>query len=156
MIELAYADSFPVVEVVAGLAVRTEPSFVLIIVAGDAVCGKAEKRTVRTQDLDEGAFLRRYVSGVVALDAWHACMLALKRVAGFFMVEGFRVPLDQGKVFPVVLGVAAGAFLARTGRDVVRSMQSFSSSKPLRDFCVAVQTLQSSLPTKFMATRAVG
>ncbi len=51
-------------------------------------------------------------------------MLSLEQIAGFFVIESLGVPLDQGKVFPIVLGVAASAFLAGAGRDVVRSVQT--------------------------------
>ena len=67
----------------------------------------------------------------------------------------FRVPLDQRKIFSVVLGVAAGALLARAGGNVVGGVQASTRRKARRDFGVAVQTFQRSLSAKLVATGAV-
>lgn len=47
-------------------------------------------------------------------------MLAFQQISRVFVIEDLNVPLDQRKVFPVVLRVAPGAFLAGAGRNVVR------------------------------------
>jgi hypothetical protein len=39
-------------------------------------------------------------------------MLALKRVAGLLVIEALDVPFDERKVQSVMLGMAAGTFLA--------------------------------------------
>lgn len=82
-------------------------------------------------------------------------MLAFKGVPRFFVIEGFDIPLDQWKIFPVVLGVTAGALLTGTGRDVVSRMQTTSRRKPRGNFCVTVKTLQRGLPAEFMASGTV-
>ena len=49
---------------------------------------------------------------IMALRALQPSMLALENVPCLFVIEGFDIPLDQWKIFAVVLGMAAGAFLA--------------------------------------------
>lgn len=48
----------------------------------------------------------------MALVTGQPCMLAFEGVSRFFMIEALEIPLDQGEVFAVVLGVAAPALLA--------------------------------------------
>ena len=48
----------------------------------------------------------------MALAALQPSMFALKNVPRIFVIEVFCIPLDQGKIFTVVLGMAAGALLA--------------------------------------------
>jgi hypothetical protein len=72
------------------------------------------------------------------------------------VVKGFNVPLNQREIFAVVFGVTAGAFLAGAGGNVVGSMQTFVRSKSVRNFIVAVETLQGRLPAKFVTTGAIG
>ena len=52
--------------------------------------------------------------------------------------------------------MAAGAFLAGAGGNVIRGVKPFVSRKPTRYFGVTGQTLQRGLAAKFMATGAVG
>ena len=56
---------------------------------------------------------------VVALLAFQARVLAFENVSRFSMVESLGVPLHQRKIFAVVFGVTARAFLARTRRNVI-------------------------------------
>ena len=51
-------------------------------------------------------------------------VLAFEKVAGFLVVEFFRIPLDQRKIRPVVIGVAAHALLAGPGGNVVRRVEA--------------------------------
>lgn len=48
----------------------------------------------------------------MALGALQSGMLSLKNVTGLFMIESLDIPLNQGEIFTVVLGMAAGALLA--------------------------------------------
>jgi hypothetical protein len=48
----------------------------------------------------------------VALVAIQSSVLALEYISRVLMVEGLDVPLDQGEVLAIVLGVTSGAFLA--------------------------------------------
>lgn len=83
-------------------------------------------------------------------------MLALEGVAGLLVIEGREVPLDQRKIFPVMLRVAAGALLTGPGLNVVRSMQAFVCGDPRGNFCMARQTAERRLATReLMARRAI-
>ena len=46
-------------------------------------------------------------------------VLAFERVTGLLVVECFDVPLDEGKIHAVVLGMAACAILAGCGIEVI-------------------------------------
>ena len=72
------------------------------------------------------------------------------------MIESLCVPLDQGKVFAVVLGVAAGAFLARADSKVIGGVQPSVSRKPSTDLSVTIHAFQGRLSAKFVAARAIG
>ncbi len=93
---------------------------------------------------------------IVAFIAGQAGVLAFQQVSRFFVIEGFDVPLDQREILAVVLGVAAGAFLAGTGGNVIGGVQTPVGGKPGRDLGVTVQTLQRRLPAELVATGAVG
>src|SRR5579864_5305075 len=66
VIELRGADGFPVLEIMALLAGRTKPAFVLIFMAANASGGEAEIRAVQILDLDCPAVLSRNVRGAMA------------------------------------------------------------------------------------------
>ena len=95
--------------------------------AGGAIRGEAQIRPARILDLDCSSFLGRNVRRIVALGARQPGMLSLQNVTGIFVIEAFNIPLDQGKVFAVVLGVAAGALLAGTAGNVVGGVQALVS-----------------------------
>lgn len=82
-------------------------------------------------------------------------MLALERVACLFVIERFDIPFDQREVFAIMLGVAAGALLTGTRRDIVGRMKAASRGKTRRDLRVTFQALQRSLSAKFVATGAI-
>ena len=113
-------------------------------------------RPIRVFDLDRRSFLRGYMAWVVAFIAIQPGVLALQQISCFLVIKRLNVPLDEGKIFAVMLGVAAGAFLAGAGRNVVSRVQPRCGREPGGDFSVAVQTLQRGLPAKLMATRAIG
>jgi len=54
-------------------------------------------------------------------------MLAFEKISSFLVIEGLNVPFDQREVLSIVFGVAAGAFLAGAGRNVVGSVQAPST-----------------------------
>jgi hypothetical protein len=112
VVELPNVDLFPVNEVVAGEAVLSKPSLVLIFVASDASGRNSEIRVGWILDLDGGAFLGRDARRIVALVASQAGMLAFQYIAGVLVIEGVDVPLDQRKIHAIMIGVAAGALLA--------------------------------------------
>ena len=112
VIELGLVDSFPVDEVMAEMAVGPQSALVKVLVAGHAGRGQTKVGAVQILFLDGRAFRGRDVGGVVALVAVYSSVLALKQISGFFVIEGLDIPLDEGKVLAVVIGVAASASLA--------------------------------------------
>jgi len=156
VIELADVELFPVDEVVARLASGTETSFVEVFMARDAGLGQAQERAVQILVLNRRAFLRRDAGRVVALIALESSVFAFEHVSRFAVVESFDVPLDQGEIVAVVLGVAAGAFLAGAGGNLVSGVKPAMSIQAIRDFRVALETLQRGLTAELMTTGAVG
>ena len=153
---LADIDRLPVHEIVALQATWAEAALVLILVAADATRRQTEVSPAWIFDLDGRTFLRGDARGIVALAALQARVLAFEQVSSFLVIERFDIPLDQRKVFTVMLRVATGAFLAGAGRNVVSGVQAFASRKPCGNFGVTVQALQRRLAAKFVTTGAVG
>ena len=93
----------------------------------------------------------------VAPVAGQAGMLSGQGVSSLAMIESGRRrrPLDQREVFPVVLGVAARAFLTGPRSEIVRRVQSAMRRHPGSDFGVALQALQLQLTTELVAGRAM-
>jgi hypothetical protein len=114
VVELADTDRLPVHEVMTSLAILSETSLVLVLVAGNTIRGDTQVRSARIFDLDCRALLQRSVRRIVALDASQASMSSLKQISCVFVIKTLDIPVDQRKVFPVVLGMTAGAFLARS------------------------------------------
>ena len=84
-------------------------------------------------------------------------MLALQRVSRQPMVELLNVPLDQGEILPIVIGMTLAAPLARARFDVVRRVQPFTRSNPRRNLRVAFETPVGWLSCReAMALNAVG
>lgn len=156
VIELGGINLLPVHEVMARLAVWTQPPLVEILVARNAGRRQAEISAVQVLVLDRGPFLRRNMRSVVALIAFQAGVLALKKVSRVFMVEGLRVELDQREIFAVVFGMALGAFLAGALRDVVSRVKSAMGGQAAGDFGVAFQALEGGLSAELVTTRAIG
>lgn len=94
VVELAGIDRLPVFEVVTLLAIRPQPSFVLIFVASAARGRQAKIRPVEIFDLDSRAIRRRDVGRIVALGTGHAGMFAFERISRLPVIEGLDVPLD--------------------------------------------------------------
>ena len=69
-------------------------------------------------------------------------MLAFERVSRLFVVERFRIPLDEREVLAVVLGVAAAAVLARSRRKMIGGVQALAFRQALGDFSVAIQAFE--------------
>jgi len=83
-------------------------------------------------------------------------MLALEQVTGFFMVELVGIPLDQGKVRAIVIGVSAHAFLTGTSGNVIGAVQAFFGGDARPDVGVATDALELWLTAAdFMAIGAV-
>ena len=140
----------------ARLAGGAQAALVKVLVAGNTPGGYTKVGAVQVLFLDRRAFLRRDVRGIVALVAGHPSVLALKQISGFSMVESLGVPLNKGEVFTVVFGVAAGALLARAGRDVVGRVKPLVGGQAGGDFGVAFHAFEGCLTAKFVTARAIG
>ena len=156
VIELRDADLLPVDEVVTGLALRSQASFVLIFVAGGAGSRDPEIGADQILFFDCCPLLRRDVRWIVTLGALDPCMLAFEDVSDLFVVEGLRVPFHEREVFTIVFRVTSRAFLARACGDVVSSVQSPVGRQASSDFGVAIEALQRGLSAELMASGAIG
>jgi hypothetical protein len=156
VIELTDVDLLPVDEVVTGLTIGTETSFVLIFVAGGTRSRYAQVRAVEILFFNRGAILRQNVGWHVALVASQPRVFAFEDVSGFLVIEGLDVPFDERKIHSVVLGMAAGTFLARSWRNVVSGVQSFMCREAISDLGMALQAFQRGLAAKLVTTGAVG
>ena len=115
---------FPVHKVVARDAIRTQPSFVEVFVTGRAGLWNSQERLAQVLDLDVRPLSSWNSFRQMAFVALQPRVLAFEKVAGFLVVEFFRIPLDQRKIRPVVIGVAAYALLAGPGGNVVRRVEA--------------------------------
>ena len=147
---------FPVVEVVALGAIGAEPPGVRILVAGGTGIRNAKEGTVEVLDLDQDALAGGDVVGSVAFPAFEPGVLSFQQVARLLMVELLRVPLDDGEIRAVVVGVALGAFLAGTGPDAIRGMRAPVSGEAGSDLGMAVEAPEGGLAsTQFVTSGAV-
>ena len=92
----------------------------------------------------------------MALVAVYSGVLALKQISGFFVVEGLDIPLDEGEVLAVVIGVAASALLAGTGRYVVGRVKTLVRGNAAADFGVAFHAFEGCLAAKLVTAHTVG
>lgn len=138
VIELLRADRLPVSRVMALGAVVSKTSLVRILVTTHARPREPKERAVQIFDLDAGALGGWNLLRGMALFACQAGMLAFQCESGLRVIEAFRVPLNQRKILPVVIGVAGGASLARSGLNVVGGVQSLMRRHARCDFCVAL------------------
>lgn len=83
-------------------------------------------------------------------------MLAFQHITGQLVIETFRVPFNQRKIFPVVVGVATRALLARSRLDVVGRMQPFVRGDAVGNFRMTFQALECSFASELMAGGAIG
>lgn len=124
MIKLGNVRALPRRRIMATLAGIAQPPLMRVLMAGDARGGYPQKRLVQILYFDARAFRCRDMLRCMALRAVRRSVLALEHVAGFAVIECLDVPLDQRKVPPIVLGVAARTLLARLACQFVSRMQS--------------------------------
>lgn len=156
VVEAAYV--LPVGCVVAALAILAELALVEILVAGEAGAGQPEETPALVLVTDQPAKLRLNMLRSMALPALHGGVLAFQQVAGFGVVELFlrRFPVNELKVFAVMLGVTANAVFVRRRGFHHRGMETLSGGKALPDFRVAIQALERAAGPEFVATGALG
>ena len=151
------AERLPVVVIVALLAFGAEPSAVGILMTTRARGRKAQERLVQILELDGRAPGRRDALRVMTPAARQACVLAFQCVPSQLVVKSSRLKLQGDEVFPVVVGVARDAFLARPRFDVESGMQAFPGRDTGADFGVAFDTTKGWLPGgELMAGGTVG
>jgi len=122
MVKLPHRDRLPIAVAMALRAILAEASLVLILVTSHATGRQPQKSPVQILDLDLRTRGRRNSRGSVAALASQPRMFAFQRVTSLPVLEGLHIPLDEREIFPVMLGVAAAAFLAGGGREVIGSV----------------------------------
>ena len=115
VIELAGALSetgyFPLVVVMTLQAVLAQAAFVFVFMASYARGRDSEESPIQVLGLDALTFAGGNMFGRMAPVAGQPRVLAFERVTGLAVVKSFDIPLDQGEVHAVVVGVATGALL---------------------------------------------
>ena len=89
-------------------AVGPEAALMLVFVAGAASRRKAEPGVIQVLGRKESPSLRRDMLRIVTGAATDAEMLSIEHVTGLRVIESFwrRIPVEQGKVSAVVIGMA--------------------------------------------------
>ena len=147
---------FPVDEIVALQAILSETSLVKVFVAGYACLRNPQKGLAEILCLYVGALGGWDSIGKMTLVAGQAGVFAFQQVSGFFVIEFIRIPLDQRKTHTVVIRMAAHAFLAGAGRNVIRAVQSPFCCHSRANVGVTADAFELRLPASdFMAIGAV-
>ena len=162
------ADFFPVVKVVALLALFAKPSAVWVLVAAGASARQPEKSTVQVFFAYFRAFCRRNMTGVVALLAAEPRMFALQRITCFRVIEPLfgGHPVNDLKVYTVVFRMAVdtplfvgllhqAGVVSAAGRDALGNrLVALQALEPLASPCKAVARRALCCPAqKLMRTR---
>ena len=82
-------------------------------------------------------------------------VFTFQQVSSFFVIERFRIPLDEREILAIVFGVTSRALLTRSWRDVVGRMQAAVRRQTTGNFCMALKTLQRSLASELVAAGAI-
>ncbi len=149
---------FPVFEIVALLAIGSQAAIVFVFMAGGAGLGNAQERAVAVPHLDAEPFRWRNVIGGVTAITSKPGMFALQRVTRLAVIEagGGGRPLDERKVLAVMLGVTLAAALARSGLQVVRSVQTTMRGEARGNLGVTLQAFQFAVAADLVTRGAVG
>jgi hypothetical protein len=111
MVELSNVDHLPICGIVALRAIWAQAALVLILVARRARLRNAQECAIQVFNFDRHTFKCRNSRSGVALVTGQGCVLAFKRISSLPVIERFDVPLDQRKIFAVMLRMATGTFL---------------------------------------------
>ena len=152
MVESADADRLPAFGIVTLQTIGSQPTLVLVFVAGGAARRNPQECPIKIFEFDTLTFARRNVRGIVAAVTADARVFSLKRITGLAVIECLDIPLDEIEVFAIVLGVASRAFRARINRAVICSVQSFSGAHSCRDLAVATQALECGFASRDFVT----
>ncbi len=148
----------PAIRGVATRTISADLSAMLVEVAAYAVVRKAEISPVQVLDEDVRARRRRDVLHLMALFARHARVLPRECEAGLTVVHRFPtgLPMDELKINAVVLRVALGAILARSGRAHPNGVYPAALLNSLADLRMAIKALElRSAPGQVMTLGAV-
>ena len=142
MIECFYG--FPVVVIVAGLALCAQLAFVMVLMTGEAGRVQTFERPRQIVNHDDFSVCRGDVLRVMALFAFQLRVLAEEHIPGLLMIEFIfgGIPLEDTEVLAVVLGVASGAIgiaFAAVGHPPVHALVRFHETENL---AMAVEALQ--------------
>ena len=151
VVELTFGV-LPVNEVVALNAIWAETAFVTVLVARGAGLRDPEEGLAEILHLDGGALSSGNLVGRVALVAGKPGVLAFQQIAGLFVIELIRVPLNKRKVHSVVIGVAADALLTGTRRYVIRTVQAALGGDARTDVGVAADAAELRLTAADLVT----
>ena len=123
-------DILPIFKVVALLAILPQAATVVIFMAVHAIRRNAQKGPSLIANLNREHFVGRDVSRCVATVTCQSRMLAHQVIASLAVVETgrSRCPFHDFEILAIMLGVAARAFLAGVGFQVVGSVQAVSRS----------------------------
>ena len=135
---------FPIHEVVAFQAVVSEPSFVNILVARNAILDEPKKRSGQILDLDERALFFHHVHRGVAFLARQTSVLAQQLVTRQVVVKFFlrRLPVNEIEVRSVVIQVALHAVLAVGIAHLEPVVVAVLVRQPFGDLLVAFQAFE--------------
>ena len=148
---------FPVDEIVALQAILPEPPLVKVFVAGYARLRNPQEGLAEVLHFYIGALGGRDSIGKVALVAGQTGMFAFQQISGFLVVKLVRIPLDQREIRPIVIGVAADAFLAGAGQNVIGPVQPALGGDSRANIGVAADAFELRLAAaELVAVGAVG
>src|SRR5260370_34948323 len=102
----------------AARAVRAYLTAMLIRVAAQTITRETQVRAVQVFGLNPHTPGRRNILGLVAFLAGHSCMFPFKRITCLTVVDRFaaRLPVDEGKILAVLIGMAPRAFVPPRSR----------------------------------------
>jgi hypothetical protein len=135
---------FPIHEIVAALAIRSELAFVRIGVAGHAVLRKTQKCGGEILALNQRSFRRTDVLGSMAFLASKAGVFIHQQITRQLVIELLegRFPMDQREIRAIVLHVAPHAIVAVGILHPNLRVESPMGCQSLSDFFVAVQAFE--------------
>ena len=135
---------FPVGDIVAALAIRSQLAFVEIGVATDAVLRKPQEGRREILLFDQRALGGDDMRGRVAFLAFEGGMFLRQRIPGLAMIELLLrwVPMHESEVYAVVLQVAAHAIPAVGILHAQLCVKSPAHRQALGDLLVAIETLK--------------
>ena len=148
----------PVVYVVTVLTLGSKPSFVVVLMTGNAFGRRAEKRASGILPFQEAADLREHVRRRMALLTFDTGMFALQGITGQAMIELFfrGLPVNKREILAVMVQMAANALFAVGILHLKPRMVPAVFRKQTRDFLMTLETFERGCArTKLMAAVAL-